>query len=92
MPWPFLLGFHFPEGNRAAQVTRHHDGADEIKQGVSDGKINEHVDPVVHGSDDDEQHRGLGAYDAHPQDPVESGRSYPYPVDHRIINTKRAPS
>lgn len=56
------------------------DGDDKIQQGISQGNINKHVNPMIKGSDQHQQDRGFGADDVDAHDPVYGCRSVDSPM------------
>ena len=62
------------------KITGSSDGNDEVKQGISQGNINEHVHPVVDGADYHQENSGLGADHIDTHDPVNGCRAMDSPV------------
>ena len=57
------------------KITGSSDGNDEVKQGIGQGNINEHVHPVLDGADYHQENGGLGTDHVNAHDPVNGSRA-----------------
>jgi len=62
------------------KVARSSDCNDKIKQGIGQGNIHKHVNPVVDGADYHQENGGLGADYVDTHDPVNCCRTMDSPV------------
>ena len=62
------------------KITGSSDGNDEVKQGISQGNVHKHVNPVVDGADYQQENGGFGADHVDTHDPVNGCRTMDSPV------------
>jgi hypothetical protein len=62
------------------QIAGSRDGNDKVKQGISQGNVHKHVDPVVNGADYHQENGGLGPDHVHAHDSVNGSWTMDSPV------------
>ena len=53
---------------------------DKIQQGIGQGNINKHINPMIKGTDQHQEYRGFGADDVDAHDPVYGRRPMDSPM------------